>query len=199
MNTPQRDLSLQADDALIVVDVQNDFLPGGSLAVAQGDEVVPLLNEYIRRFASKHLPIFATRDWHPAKHCSFHERGGPWPAHCIGGSEGAQFAPGLSLPAEARVISKGQQIEPDAYSGFEGTDLAAQLREAGVRRVFIGGLATDYCVFNTVKDSLKEGLATVLLLDAVRPVDIRIGDGEAAIAEMLKVGAQAGSLDWVQA
>ena len=194
----QQDLSLHVSDALIAVDVQNDFLPGGSLAVAQGDEVVPILNDYIHRFASKGLPVFATRDWHPADHCSFRERGGPWPSHCIAGTKGAEFASGLALPPQAEVISKAAQPDRDAYSGFEGTDLARRLRRSGVQRVFIGGLATDYCVFNTVKDALKEGFVTVLLLDAVRAVDVRPGDGQAAIAQMLGTGAKPGRLESIR-
>lgn len=197
MVIPQQDFTLQSDDALIVVDVQNDFLPAGKLAVAQGDEVVPVLNEYIRRFAAKALPIFATRDWHPADHCSFRERGGPWPPHCIAGTPGAEFGPGLALTPKVEVISKATQRDRDAYSGFEGTDLARRLQQSAVRRVFVGGLATDYCVFNTVKDALKEHFVTVLLLDAVRAVDVQRGDGEVAITEMLKVGAQPGRLEWI--
>lgn len=198
MITLQQDFDLQGGDAMIVVDVQNDFLPGGNLAVPHGDEVVPVLNEYIGRFASKALPIFVTRDWHPADHCSFRDRGGPWPPHCIAGTKGAEFAPGLALPPHAEVISKAMQRDRDAYSGFEGTDLASRLRQSGVHRVFIGGLATDYCVFNTVKDALKEGFSTVLLLDAVRAVDIRPGDGQASIAEMLSMGAKPGRLEWLR-
>lgn len=199
MNVQQQDFRLHVGDALIVVDVQNDFLPGGSLAVPQGDEVVPVLNEAISRFASKALPVFATRDWHPVDHCSFRERGGPWPPHCIAGTQGAEFAPGLALPPQVQVISKAMQRDRDAYSGFEGTDLAGRLRQSNISRVFVGGLTTDYCVFNTVKDALKEGFDTVLLLDAVRAVDVRPGDGEAAIADMLRAGAQPGRLEWIDA
>jgi nicotinamidase/pyrazinamidase len=177
-------------DALIVVDVQKDFLPGGSLAVPHGDEIVPVLNRYIERFQSLGLPIVATRDWHPEHHMSFKHRGGPWPPHCVAGSTGAQFAPKLALPLDAIVISKAIEQERDAYSGFEGTDLAVRLRAAGVRRVFVAGLATDYCVLNTVRDALRNGFETVLLVDAVRAVDVRPGDGERAIAEMTAAGAQ---------
>jgi nicotinamidase/pyrazinamidase len=189
------ELELKRDDALIVVDVQNDFLPGGSLAVPRGDEVVPVLNGYIERFHARGLPVFATRDWHPAEHCSFRSRGGPWPPHCVAGSKGAEFAPGLELPRSTRVISKATREETDAYSGFNATDLAVQLRAAGVTRVFVGGLATDYCVLNTVKDALQEGFAVVLLADAVRAVDVKPGDGDAAIAEMRSLGAQAARLE----
>src|SRR5579884_3705456 len=118
-------------DALVVVDVQNDFLPGGSLAVPGGDEVVPVLNRYLGLFAERGRPVFATRDWHPPDHGSFRDRGGPWPPHCVAGTRGAAFAPDLRLPAGARVISKGTSRERDTYSGFEGTTLDEELRAAG--------------------------------------------------------------------
>ena len=180
---------LRPGDGLIVVDVQNDFLPGGSLAVAGGDEVVAPLNAYIAAFVRAGLPIFATRDWHPPDHCSFRTRGGPWPPHCVVGSEGARFAPGLALPPSAVVVSKDTLPEQDTYSGFQGGDLDASLREAGVRRVFVGGLATDYCVFHTVKDALERGYAAVLLTDAIRAVNVRPDDGRRAEEEMLRLGA----------
>jgi nicotinamidase/pyrazinamidase len=180
---------LRPGDGLIVVDVQNDFLPGGSLAVAGGDEVVAPLNAYIAAFVRAGLPIFATRDWHPPDHCSFRTRGGPWPPHCVVGSEGARFAPGLALPPSAVVVSKDTLPEQDTYSGFQGGDLDARLREAGVRRVFVGGLATDYCVFHTVKDALERGYAAVLLTDAIRAVNVRPDDGRRAEEEMLRLGA----------
>ena len=182
---------LQAGDALILVDVQLDFLPGGSLAVSHGDEVVPALNRYIAVFRRLTLPVVATRDWHPPDHCSFQAQGGPWPPHCVAGSDGARFAPLLDLPCEARIASKATTRDRDAYSGFEGTDLDEWLQRAGVSRVFVGGLATDYCVLNTVRDALRIGYATFLLADAVRAVDAQAGDGECAIAEMRRRGAVA--------
>ena len=182
---------LQAGDALILVDVQLDFLPGGSLAVSHGDEVVPALNRYIAVFRRLTLPVVATRDWHPPDHCSFQAQGGPWPPHCVAGSDGARFAPLLDLPCEARIVSKATTRDRDAYSGFEGTDLDEWLQRAGVSRVFVGGLATDYCVLNTVRDALRIGYATFLLADAVRAVDAQAGDGERAIAEMRRLGALA--------
>jgi nicotinamidase-related amidase len=188
-------LSLSPDDALIVVDVQNDFLPGGALGVPGGDEVVPVLNDYLRRFAENALPIFATRDWHPPDHCSFVAAGGPWPSHCVAGSFGAQFPASLALPSDARIISKATGREPDAYSGFAGTDLGQQLRSAGIQRLFVGGLATDYCVLNTVKDALAGGFLVVLLLDAIRAVGVRPDDESAAIAEMSRLGAQMARLE----
>ncbi len=190
-------VELKAQDALIVVDVQNDFLPGGRLAVTDGDAVVPVLNAYIRLFTARGLPVYATRDWHPQKHCSFVEQGGPWPPHCIAGSAGAAFSADLQLPAEARIISKATREDRDAYSGFEGTDLAEQCRTAGVTRLFIGGLATDYCVLNTVLDALGEGFEVCLLSDAIRAVDVNPGDGDRAIKTMQERGTRPVTLDQI--
>lgn len=180
----------QPGDALIVVDVQNDFLPGGALAVPRGDEVIAPLNGYLRRFEQRHLPIFVTRDWHPRQHCSFRDQGGPWPPHCMAGTRGAEFAPALRVPDGAHVVAKATGPEADAYSGFQGTDLAAQLRGLGVRRVVVGGLATDYCVRATVLDALATGFAAVVLADAVRAVELQPGDGAQALADMRAHGAQ---------
>jgi nicotinamidase/pyrazinamidase len=186
MNTPKP----VRGDALLVVDVQNDFLPGGALAVPEGDAVVVPLNAYIELFERERLPVFATRDWHPPGHCSFRAQGGPWPPHCIAGSPGAEFAAGLRLPADAARIAKAARVDADAYSGFDGTELDALLRGARVRRVFVGGLATDYCVLNTVRDALRLGYEVMLLRDAVRAVDAAPGDGARAEAEMIGLGAQ---------
>ena len=177
-------------DALIVVDVQEDFLPGGSLAVPHGNEVVPVLNDYIQRFESRSLPVIATRDWHPPDHCSFVAQGGTWPPHCVAGTPAAGFAPELHLPEAVTVISKGTSAGRDAYSGFQDTNLGPLLRERGVQRVFVGGLATDYCVLNTVRDACDQGFEVVLLGDAIRPVDVEPGDGERAVAEMIALGAR---------
>jgi nicotinamidase/pyrazinamidase len=183
-------LPLETRDALIIVDVQNDFLPGGALAVPEGDAVLPALNGYIARFEGNGLPIFATRDWHPADHCSFRARGGPWPPHCVAFSRGAAFATGLQLPCSAVIVSKAQAPDRDAYSGFEGTELEALLRARGASRLLVGGLATDYCVLNTVRDGLARGFAVLLLTDAIRAVNVNPGDGERALSEMLALGAQ---------
>jgi nicotinamidase/pyrazinamidase len=176
-------------DALIVVDLQNDFLPGGSLAVPQGDKILPSLNRAIKKFQGDKLLVIATRDWHPVNHCSFQSRGGQWPPHCIAETEGAAFAPGLKLPPGPIIISKAGLPDQDAYSGFQGTDLDSLLRERRIKRLFVGGLATDYCVLNTVKDGLKLGYRVFLLCDAVRAVEARPGDGERALEEMEKLGA----------
>ncbi len=186
----ERDLAIGKHDALIVVDVQNDFLPGGALAVNEGDAVVPVINECIRHFTAKELPIFATGDWHPADHCSFVENGGQWPKHCVADSPGAQFAENLELPNDVSIVHKGTDIDKEAYSGFQGTDLAEQLHAHGVKRVFVGGLATDYCVLNTVNDALAIGFDVVLLAHAIRAVDLDPGDGNRAILSMLERGAE---------
>ncbi len=181
---------LASGDALIVVDVQNDFLPGGALAVPRGDEVIPVLNDGAAAFDNRGLRVFATRDWHPPDHCSFQARGGPWPPHCIAGTRGAEFPPQLKLPPSATVISKATRPDRDAYSGFEGTDLDGALKRAGVRRVFVGGLATDYCVLNTVRDALKLGYETYVIADAIRAVNVRSEDGRKAEEEMQRLGAK---------
>lgn len=183
-------IPLQPGDALLVVDLQRDFLPGGSLAVAGGDRVVPVLQACARRFAAAGLPVFATRDWHPANHCSFTAQGGPWPSHCVAGTLGAGFPDAFVAPAGTVVVSKGTQPGRDAYSGLEGTDLAARLRAAGVRRVFVGGLATDYCVQATVLDARAAGFDVVVLEDAIAAVELAPGDGARAIARMREAGAQ---------
>ena len=184
-------LPLKDGDALLLVDVQNDFLPGGSLAVPGGDAVIPALNRYIEAFQRKSLPIYATRDWHPPEHCSFQAQGGIWPPHCIAGSHGAEFAAQLELPEAALLISKAAERNVDAYSGFSGTDLARRLHADKVVRLFIGGLATDYCVLNTVKDALAHGFKVMLLLDAIRAVDVKPEDGKRAIEDMVGRGARA--------
>ena len=182
-------LTIQNGDALIIVDVQNDFLPGGSLAVLHGEKVVPVLNSYIKLFQGHGIPIFATRDWHPVNHCSFREQGGTWPQHCIAGTKGATFSALLDLPSDVHIISKATTPEKDAYSGFDGTELHDLLRVAGVRRLFVGGLATDYCVLNTVKDARLYNYETYLLDDAVRAVNVHPEDGRLAIEKMVRLGA----------
>ncbi|MBI3938058.1 MAG: isochorismatase family protein [Betaproteobacteria bacterium] len=183
-------VTLGSGDALLVVDVQYDFLPGGRLAVPEGDGVVAPLNRYIAAFTARRLPVYASRDWHPENHCSFRARGGPWPQHCVAGSDGAQFAAGLALPPGAVVIDKGAAAEKEAYSAFEGTGFARRLRRDNVTRLLIGGLATDYCVLNTVRDALAARFSVLLLKDAIRAVDVNPGDGERAEREMQRLGAE---------
>jgi len=174
--------------ALIIVDVQRDFMPGGALPVPKGDEVIPALNSYIEVFSKLGRPIIATRDWHPQDHVSFKPKG-PWPPHCVQGTPGAEFHPDLRLPEDAIIVSKATEPDKEAYSGFEGTDLAEGLRALRVRRLFIGGVATDYCVKATVLDGLRLGFEVFVLEDAIRGVDVNPGDSERAIREMLSAGA----------
>lgn len=181
-------------DALVIVDAQNDFCPGGALAVADGDKVVVPLNRYIDLFTKQQLPIFATRDWHPEKTSHFKNYGGPWPAHCVQQTKGAEFHPALNLGVHAVVLSKGMAADEDSYSGFQaedssGTRLAELLRQKGIERIFVGGLATDYCVKHTVLDGLKLGFRVMLLGDSMRAVNLQPNDGAAAIAEMIQAGA----------
>ncbi|MGB9129455.1 MAG: nicotinamidase [Thiobacillus sp.] len=191
--------NLQPGDVLLVTDIQNDFLPGGSLAVAGGDEVVPVLNRYIGAFVAQGLPVYATRDWHPERHCSFHAQGGPWPVHCVAGTPGAAFAAALTLPPDTTVISKATSQEQEAYSSFQGTDLDSRLRAAGIRRLFIGGLTTDYCVLNTVRDARHLGYEVFVLTDAIRAVDVQPGDGQRAEEEMMSLGAHSITLNGLAA
>jgi nicotinamidase/pyrazinamidase len=175
---------------LILVDLQKDFCPGGSLAVSNGDKVMPVLQQYAEYFHERSAPIVATRDWHPPDHCSFLAQGGSWPPHCVQHSPGAQFHPAVRFPAGTMIISKGTDPAAEAYSGFQGTDLAARLRAAGVDALYIGGLATDYCVKETVLDGMREGFGVTVLLDGCRAVERKAGDGARAIEEMRRAGAR---------
>jgi nicotinamidase/pyrazinamidase len=177
-------------DALLIVDVQRDFLPDGALAVPQGDAVIAVLNRYCAEFERQKLPVIATRDWHPPDHVSFREFGGPWPAHCVADTAGAELPPSLRVPADSLVISKGTRPDAQGYSAFENTDLAELLHERGCRRLFIGGLATDYCVRATARDALREGFQVVVLEDAVRAVNLQPEDGARALAELVRHGAR---------
>jgi len=185
---------MNAKDALVIVDAQNDFCPGGALAVTDGDKVVVPLNRYIDLFTKQRLPIFATRDWHPEKTSHFKDYGGPWPAHCVQQTKGAEFHPALRLGDQIVILSKGMAADEDSYSGFQavdsaGTPLAELLRQKGVNRIFVGGLATDYCVKHTVLDGLKQGFRVVLLCDSMRAVNLQPNDGATAIDEMIEAGA----------
>jgi nicotinamidase/pyrazinamidase len=176
--------------ALIVVDVQNDFCPGGSLAVANGDEVVAPLNKLIDEFLDRGEPVFKTRDWHPATAKHFAAYGGTWAIHCVQNTPGAEFHQDLIDDARITIISKGIDESADGYSGFDGTNLTQILREQGTEEVWVGGLATDYCVKHTVLDGLREGFEVKALADAMRPVNVEPGDGEKAIQEMRAAGAE---------
>ncbi len=181
---------LKPGDALIIVDVQNDFCPGGALAVAEGDQVVPVLNRWISKAHEADIPIFASRDWHPPDHISFQQQGGPWPPHCVQGTHGAEFHPDLNLPAETAIVTlKGDTPDRDAYSAFDGTNLASELRARNVKRLWVGGIATDYCVKATVLDGLQEGFDVCVIEDAIRAVNINPDDGQRAINDMRQAGA----------
>jgi nicotinamidase/pyrazinamidase len=177
-------------DALLLVDLQRDFMPGGALGVPDGDRVIEPANACIALFVARGLPVIASRDWHPVDHVSFAPRGGPWPVHCVAGSPGAGFDPRVALPAGTRIVSKATERDREAYSAFDGTWLRHELVALGVRRLFIAGLATDYCVRASVHDALRFGLAAVVLRDAVCPVDVRPGDGDAALQEIADAGAR---------
>lgn len=175
--------------ALIHVDIQNDFCPGGALAVSEGDKIVGPANELTRYFEAEGFPVFFTRDWHPADHSSFREFGGIWPPHCVADTPGAAFHSSLYRPAGAVIISKATQAGSDAYSGFEGTDLADRLKKMEIGCIVVTGLATDYCVKSTVLDGLKLGFAVEVVREAIRAVNVEPGDGEKAIGEMKRAGA----------
>ncbi|HEX7335471.1 MAG TPA: nicotinamidase [Pyrinomonadaceae bacterium] len=175
--------------ALIVVDVQNDFCAGGTLAVPHGDEVVEPLNRQMDKFLERGAPVYKTRDWHipTAKH--FAAYGGTWPLHCVQNTKGAEFHPALRDDPRIAVISKGLG-DSDGYSAFDETDLASQLQQQGVEEVVVGGLATDYCVKSTVLDALKHGFKVKVLEDAIRAVELEPGDADRAIDEMRAAGAE---------
>ena len=185
-------VKLTSSDALIVVDMQKDFMPGGALPVPEGDSIIPTVNRYIEAFEKRGLPVFFTRDWHPENHISFKGYGGVWPPHCVQNTEGAQFHDDLRIPLDNKfVISKGTSPDFDAYSGFQGTALESLLRERGIKRIFVCGVATDYCVKNTVLGGLNLGFHTFVLLDGIKGVDVKPGDSQRAIEEMLSKGAVA--------
>jgi nicotinamidase/pyrazinamidase len=174
--------------ALIIVDFQNDFTPGGALAVPEGDQIAGRINQLIA--TDEFELVLATRDWHPPDHGSFAAHGGPWPAHCVAGSDGAQLHRGLDEAGIEVLIDKGHHPDDDGYSGFQGTDLEALLRDRGVEEATIVGLATDYCVKHTVLDALAAGFRVRIDERAMRGVEVQAGDSERAVAEMVGAGAQ---------
>jgi nicotinamidase/pyrazinamidase len=175
--------------ALVVVDIQLDFCPGGALAVREGDKVIPVINEYIKRFSAAGALIIFTRDWHPPDHSSFKSQGGPWPPHCVQNTEGAKFHPSLKIPSDAEIVSKADKRD-EAYSFFQGTDLARELHQRGIETLFVGGLATDYCVKETILDGLRENFEVFFLRDASRGVDVKPGDSERAVQEITSRGCK---------
>ena len=179
---------LKAGDALILVDVQNDFCPGGALPIPDGDAVVPVLNDWIRAAQSAGVPVYASRDFHPKGHLSFADGGGDWPPHCIQDTDGAAFHPDLALPPDAVIITKGVRFDQDQNSAFDQTGLADQLRRDGVGRVWVGGLAQDVCVLATVLDARAAGFQTLVIRDGMRPVTEE--GGRDAIKQMESAGAE---------
>lgn len=180
-------------DALLLVDVQQDFCPGGSLPIPEGDAIVPVLNRWIDAATDAGILVVATRDWHPPNHISFAPRGGPWPVHCVRDTQGAAFHPDLHLPPNALIVSKALDEERDAYSGFDGTDLAPRLKADKITRLWVGGLAEDVCVKATVLDALGEGFEVRLIQGGTRPVTEQ--GGKDAQQQMQQAGARPGSLD----
>jgi nicotinamidase/pyrazinamidase len=181
---------MKGKKALLVVDVQRDFCPGGPLPVKNGDKVIEPINRMVRLFTEEGLPTIFTRDWHPHDHCSFKAYGGIWPPHCIQDTPGATFHPSLLVPRGALIVSKATDPGRDAYSGFQGTELARKLAEEHVVDVYIAGLATDYCVMNTVLDALKEGFTTHVLTDCIRGVNLKPTDSANALKIMAREGAK---------
>ncbi|PUA33173.1 MAG: nicotinamidase [Zestosphaera tikiterensis] len=180
-------LSVVKNSALIIVDVQVDFCEGGSLPVEGCTSIIPKINDYVKLFTEAQATIVASRDWHPENHISFTTRGGPWPPHCVKGSKGAEFHPNLKLPKEAIIISKATEPDQEAYSAFENTNLHYVLTLKKVKRVFICGIATDYCVKATALDALKLGYETIVLTDAIAGVNKQTS--EEALKQLLKEGA----------
>jgi len=188
-------IPINENTALIAVDIQNDFCRGGALPVPEGDTVIPVLNSYQEKFLHTGGTIVFTRDWHPANHSSFKEFGGLWPVHCVQNTKGARFHPDLRFPDTAILVSTATDPEKEAYSGFEGTRLAKVLKRLGVEAIFVGGLATDYCVKATALDGVKKGFTVYFLEDASRGVNVHPGDSQKAIEEMKAAGIRAITLD----
>lgn len=176
--------------ALIVVDMQRDFFPGGALPVREGERVVGPINKLISAFEKKGCRVFFTRDWHPVNHISFRFRGGLWPPHSVKNTLGSEFHPGLYVPKDAVIISKATKKNTEAYSGFEGTDLAEQLRVLHAKKLYVTGLATDYCVMNTALDGIAEGFAVTMVTDCVAGVNLKPTDSAAAFRRIAAAGAK---------
>ena len=186
--------------ALLIVDVQRDFCSGGALEVPNGDRVVPVLNRFVKALNLNRGLIYASRDWHPPITGHFREHGGIWPIHCVAGTDGARFHPDLRLPRDAIIVSKGEGPTSDGYSAFEGntptgSSLLEDLRSHGVSHLYVGGLATDYCVRHSALDALKGGLQVTVLTDAIAGVDVQPGDSSRAIEEMMEAGAKLATVD----
>lgn len=186
---------MKLEKALLIADIQNDFCPSGALAVKDGDKIISTVNRYIKLFSKNKLPVFITRDWHPKQTRHFKKYGGAWPAHCVQGTKGAELHPKLKFPKEAIILSKGMDPNEDSYSAFQsydsnGTPLLNLLKIFGVDELYVGGLATDYCVRWSALDAIKHGFKVNILLDAVKGVNLKPNDSEDAIKEMVSKGAK---------
>jgi nicotinamidase/pyrazinamidase len=186
---------MKTKKALLIVDVQNDFCPGGALGVPAGHKIVPTINKYIKIFSKKKYPVFATRDWHPVKTTHFKDFGGIWPVHCIQDTKGAAFHPDLKLPKEAILLYKGMNPNKDCYSAFHaedvnGVDLYGWMKRLDIRELYIAGLATDYCVKYTAIDALRHGFKVRILMDAIQGVNLKPDDSDEAIKKITKMGAK---------
>ena len=180
--------TFEPGDGFLIVDVQNDFCSGGALPVAGGERIVPVINRWLGEAVAKGVPIYASRDWHPVGHVSFRERGGPWPPHCVQDSKGAQFHPDLALPCSTILVTKGVRFDQDQYSAFEQTGLAVQLRNDGIRRLWVAGLAEDVCVLATVLDARREGFDVVVITTGTCPITLE--GGEKARWQMKEAGTR---------
>lgn len=185
---PEISTQMRSGDALLLVDVQNDFCPGGALPIPAGDAVVPVLNRWIEAAGAAGAPVYASRDWHPANHLSFAAQGGPWPPHCLQDSDGARFHPDLALPEQAIKVTKGVRFDQDQYSAFDHTGLAGEMRNRGISRIWLGGLAQDVCVAATALDARREGFEVMLIRDGTRPVTDE--GGRKALREMEQAGVR---------
>ena len=183
------------NSALIVVDMQNDFLPGGSLEVPNSDTIIPVINEYIKFFEKEGALVVYTRDWHPENHISFKENGGIWPKHCVQNTKGAEFHKDVYLPKDYLIISKAFEPNIEAYSAFENTNLHLELQKRNIKNLYVCGVATDYCVLQTVLSALELGYNVWLLVDAIKGVDINPNDSEEAIKKMINKGVELLVLD----
>lgn len=187
--TQPHSISIMASDALLIIDLQNDFLPGGALGIPSADKILEPINDYTQFFEHAQASVILTRDWHPAYHCSFSAQGGPWPDHCVENTYGAQISSAYKWPTQAWLVSKAMQQDKDAYSAFDETELAIQLRHCGIKRLFVCGLATDYCVLHSMLDALEENFECYLLGDAIDAVNLHHGDAQKAIEQMQTNGA----------
>jgi nicotinamidase/pyrazinamidase len=186
-------MELHADSALVLIDIQRDFLPSGAQTVPRADEIVGPASELAAGFAAHNLRVVLTRDWHPSNHKSFRDQGGPYLPHCVQDTHGAEFADDLEIPEEAWIISKATSPDDDSVSAFGRTDLGEKLKAAGIRTLYIAGLTTDRSVKQTVLDGLAAGFEVVLIANACRGSTGQASTSAAAVEEMMRAGARVAS------